>query len=104
MALVCCRVDESAPYETNVGIPHSHGRIGTRTAGLTGYSEPPIREKNVYRAYTVTCMCELWIVLLVFPMQQIVGSDMMTRVQSDCIVVIFAFLRDVWPGEGGLYR
>ena len=39
-------------------------------------------KKTVYRAYTVTCMCELWIVLLVFPMQQIVGSDMMTRVQT----------------------
>ena len=46
MALVCCRVDESAPYETNVGIPHSHGRIGTRTAGLTGYSEPPMRSRR----------------------------------------------------------
>ena len=86
MALVCC-VDESVPYEKKCWNT-THGRIGTRTAGAVDWvfrASDAFAKKIVYRGayYTVTCMCELWIILLVFPMQQIVGgSDMMTRVQT----------------------
>ena len=102
MALVCC-VDESAPYEKNVGIPHMVGSEHELRGWLGIQSLRCVREKNC-----LSCLhrhVHVWIVdcFISFPY----AANCWFRYDdqsADCIVVIFAFLRDVWPGEGGLYR